>query len=91
MSTGRSRSRRRRLAIFLSAAALVLVIVVLALDHWLPYMLLAHYKFSVEAHPKVLDEYGATAEPVEFTTSDGVPIRGWFIPAPAGEIGRAHV
>lgn len=73
--------RRSWLRWLAPAVLLLLAAAALALDHWLPYMLLSHYKFGVEARPKILDDYGAAAETVEFTTSDGVKIRGWFIPA----------
>jgi pimeloyl-ACP methyl ester carboxylesterase len=77
------RPRRRWLPWLVPAVLLLLAAAALALDHWLPYMLLAHYKFGVEAHPRILDDYGAAAEDIGFTTSDGVKIRGWFIPARA--------
>lgn len=78
------RPSRRRLLLWLAGAVCLLAAAVAGLDHWLPYMLLSHHKFSVDPHPKILDEYGAAVEPVEFTTNDGVAIRGWFIPALAG-------
>jgi alpha-beta hydrolase superfamily lysophospholipase len=80
--------RRRRVLLWIGGIVLVLAAAALALDHWLPYMLLSHYKFSVDPRPKILDEYGAATEPIEFVTGDGVPIRGWFIPAPPGRDGR---
>ena len=82
---------RRRLIFGLAGAVFLLAAAALALDHWLPYMLLSHYKFSVDPHPKILDEHGATTEPIEFITQDGVPIRGWFIPAPPARDGRPAI
>ena len=73
-----SRRNLKRLGVL--GPALV-VVVLLAVDHWLPYMLLSHHKFAVNPHPEVFDDYGATPEPVSFETRDGMRIAGWFVPS----------
>jgi uncharacterized protein len=53
-------------------------------DRNLPYMLLSHQNFPVEAQPGVLKEFGATAEVIDFASRDqGLKIQGWWIPAQA--------
>ncbi|HBA60837.1 MAG TPA: hypothetical protein DCZ92_08460, partial [Elusimicrobia bacterium] len=37
------------------------------------------------------EQYGLAFETVEFTTADGIRLRGWFIPAPGGEAGRTVI
>jgi dipeptidyl aminopeptidase/acylaminoacyl peptidase len=79
--------RRRRL--LLGGIVLLLVLLVAGaalLDHWLPYMLISHYRFAVPSIEEVQRRHGLRPEPVEFKTSDGVEIRGWFLAAkaPAG-------
>jgi dipeptidyl aminopeptidase/acylaminoacyl peptidase len=75
--------RRRRKWVIAGAILLVLLALGAAgLDHWLPYMLLSHYKFAVDPAPPILGRYGAEAERLSFKTSDGLTIRGWFIAAP---------
>jgi uncharacterized protein len=59
----------------------VLLLFGIAFDRWLPYSLLSHHKYTVEAHPAILDRYRANAETFTFTTGDRVDISGWFIPA----------
>jgi uncharacterized protein len=50
----------------------------------LPYMLLSHQNFPVEAQPAVLKEFGATAETIDFVSRDkALKIQGWWIPAQA--------
>lgn len=75
------RKRGRRWLRYVMLSGVIVLLALVILDHWLPYMLLSHYKFSVDPHPAILDEHKASCEPIEFTTSDGLVIRGWFIPA----------
>jgi pimeloyl-ACP methyl ester carboxylesterase len=37
------------------------------------------------------DQYGLAYETIDFSTADGVRLRGWFIPAPGGESGRTII
>ncbi len=77
--------RSRRIYVYMAAGLVVLLsLVVVGLDHWLPYMLLSHYKFAVDKNPHALRDSGATLEQISFQTQDGLTIRGWFIPAAAG-------
>jgi uncharacterized protein len=82
--------RRGRKFVIIGVAALLLLLALAAagLDHWLPHMLLSHYKFAVDPAPSILEEYKATAEGISFKTGDGLNIRGWFIPAPQGTPGK---
>ncbi|MHC4201474.1 MAG: alpha/beta hydrolase [Planctomycetota bacterium] len=84
-TAGAPRRRRWRYAI---AAVVLLAAVFIGLDQWLPYMLLSHHKFSVDPHPAILDDYGATVERISFVTGDGVAISGWFIPTGPGSRGE---
>ncbi|MBM4032267.1 MAG: alpha/beta hydrolase [Planctomycetes bacterium] len=77
----RERFWKRRRVRVVAAVLIVVAVLVAVFDHWLPYMLLSHYKFAVEPNPAIFAEYGATAERVSFQTSDGLAIAGWFVPA----------
>ena len=70
---------KKQKTIILSIGAVLLLVA--AVDNWLPYSLLSHHKYSVVAHPPILDRYSANAETFTFTTGDRVDISGWFIPA----------
>jgi hypothetical protein len=37
------------------------------------------------------DQYKLAHETVEFSTADGVRLKGWFLPAPGGESGRTII
>jgi len=82
------RTRRRKCIIAGVVVLLLLALGAAGLDHWLPYMLLSHYKFAVDPAPPILSEFGAKTEQISFKTSDGLAIRGWFIPAPKGTPAR---
>jgi uncharacterized protein len=57
---------------------------VINFENNLPYMLLSHQNFPVEAQPAVLKEFGATAEVIDFASRDrALKIQGWWIPAQA--------
>lgn len=91
-STQKPRPKRtwRRKVFYAAAASLVLLVVAAAiLDHWLPYMLLSHYKFAVDPQPRAFADCGASFETVSFTTSDGVRIAGWFVPVKDAAVGEA--
>jgi uncharacterized protein len=46
----------------------------------LPYMLLSHHNYAVEASPSILSKFGAKAETVRFQSQDKVETVGWWIP-----------
>jgi hypothetical protein len=60
--------------------AIALALLILGLDRQLPYMLLSHYKFPVGDNSGIFSKYGAQAEAITYSTSDGIPIKGWLIP-----------
>lgn len=60
---------------------------------WLAYSksaeIVLHGRKGALAHTP--DNYKLAHETVEFSTADGVRLKGWFIPAPGGESGRTIV
>ncbi|MBW4444970.1 MAG: hypothetical protein KME10_28035 [Plectolyngbya sp. WJT66-NPBG17] len=50
----------------------VLLLVLTAIDRWLPYALISHYKRPVIEHPPILDRYNAKAETFTFKTRDRI-------------------
>ncbi|MGG6266627.1 alpha/beta hydrolase [Leptolyngbya sp. AN03gr2] len=70
---------KNRRSIALSIGILLLAIG--AVDRWLPYALISHYKKPVIEQPSILNQYDAKAESITFTTRDRINISGWFISA----------
>ena len=66
----------RLIAIVLTAAALGLVLL------WTSQRRLIYFPFGSVPPPAAVGLAGA--EPVSFTTSDGVALAGWFVPADGG-------
>lgn len=73
---------------FLFALALLSAWVV-----WLAYQksseIIRHARKGALAHTP--DNYKLAHETVEFSTADGVRLKGWFLPAPGGESGRTII
>jgi hypothetical protein len=71
--------RRKKHIIIIVAVFLGVIVLLFGIDHWLPYMLLSHYKFSVNPQPGILTSQNIIPEQISFRTSDGIDITGWFI------------
>jgi uncharacterized protein len=62
-----------------------IILVILSIniiDGWLPYALLSHYNYPVDAQPAIFQQFNAKVEEIDFTADDNVNISGWWIPSP---------
>ena len=84
-SNEKNKRVKRKTIIRRSIIALILIVIVgvLVLDHWLPYMLLSHYKFSVDNNPAVLQAKKIEKEDIRVVTEDGIEISGWHLSSTA--------
>ncbi|MBW4539478.1 MAG: alpha/beta fold hydrolase [Myxacorys chilensis ATA2-1-KO14] len=72
---------RKKTSQKLTALGIVIIAILVAIDNWLPYSLLSHYKCPVNSQPQILRQYGAIAETIQFSVADGTQVSGWWIPA----------
>ena len=77
------------LIVLASLAATFFLVVV---PWFFTYMLTAHsYHFRDPNDGKTPQDFGMSYRPVDFQSSDGISLRGWYLPAPAGSAAQGTI